>query len=121
MKKNIILIIATIENISAEKYGDLQLPIPPLSEQTAIVEFLDEQTKRIDAAITAARRAIDFLNEFRTRLIADVVTGKLDVREAAAKLPDEPPEKETEPLDEEETPEDDVAGVEASLEVLSEN
>ncbi len=38
------------------------------------------------------------LREYRTRLIADVVTGKLDVREAAAKLPDEAPEAE--PLDE---------------------
>ena len=36
-----------------------------------------------------ARREIGLLREYRTRLIADVVTGKLDVREAAAKLPDE--------------------------------
>jgi len=57
---------------------------PPISEQTAIVEFLDEQTGVIDRAIEAARREIDLLKEFRTRLIADVVTGKVDVREAAA-------------------------------------
>ena len=36
-----------------------------------------------------AQREIDLLREYRTRLIADVVTGKLDVREAASRLPDE--------------------------------
>ena len=93
---------------------------PPLSEQTAIVEFLDEQTERIDAAIAADRQAIDLLKEFRTRLEADVVTGKLDVREAAAKLPDEPPEEEAGPLDEEETAEDDKVAGETDLEAVSE-
>jgi type I restriction enzyme, S subunit len=39
-------------------------------------------------------REITFLREYRTRLIADVVTGKLDVREAAAQLPEEPDEPE---------------------------
>ena len=52
----------------------------------------------LDTTITAACREIDLLREFRTRLIADVVTGKLDVREAAARLPDEP--DEAEPFDE---------------------
>ena len=41
------------------------------------------------AAIARAHRQIELLQEYRTRLIADVVTGKLDVREAAAQLPDE--------------------------------
>ena len=57
-----------------------------------------------------ARREIDLLREYRTRLIADVVTGKLDVREAAARLPDEV--EEPEPLDEIEAEGDtDEAGV----------
>jgi type I restriction enzyme S subunit len=43
-------------------------------------------------------REIRLLREYRTRLIADVVTGKLDVREAAARLPEEA--EEPEPLDE---------------------
>ena len=46
-------------------------------------------TAGIDAAITRARRQIELLREYRTRLIADVVTGKLDVRETTANLPDE--------------------------------
>jgi len=81
-------------NLNATILGNCRIAIPSLSEQTAIVEFLDEQTERIDAAIAADRRAIDLLKEFRTRLIADVVTGKLDVREIAVKLPDELPDEE---------------------------
>ena len=45
-------------------------------------------TAAIDAAISRARRQIELLREYRTRLIADVVTGKLDVRETAANLPE---------------------------------
>ena len=44
--------------------------------------------------LTAPRRQIELLSEYRTRLIADVVTGKLDVRAAASKLPDEVEEPE---------------------------
>jgi type I restriction enzyme S subunit len=69
-------------------------PVPPLPEQTAIVEYLDAQTAKLDAAIAAARREIELLREYRERLIADVVTGKVDVREVAARLPDEPTEEE---------------------------
>ena len=64
------------------------LPIPPLTEQAAIVACLDKATADIDAAIDRARREIELLGEYRTRLIADVVTGKVDVREAA-QLPNE--------------------------------
>ena len=46
------------------------------------------------AAISRARRQIDLLHEYRTRLIADVVTGKLDVHEVAAQLPDGAHEEE---------------------------
>jgi len=82
--------------LSHDAIKNVQIPVPPLPEQTAIVEFLDEQIEKIDAAIAADRRIIDLLKEFHTRLVADVVTGKLDVREAAAKLPDEPAEEVTE-------------------------
>ena len=72
--------------------------LPPLSEQAAIVSFLDRTTTALDAATASAQRETALLREYRTRLIADVVTGKLDVREAAARLPDEV--EELEPLDE---------------------
>ncbi len=64
------------------------LPIPPLAEQAAIAAYLDKQTAAIDAATARARREIELLSEYRTRLIADVVTGQVDVREAA-RLPDD--------------------------------
>ena len=63
--------------------------LPPLPEQTAIVEYLDKTTANLDTAIARTRRGIELLQEYRTRLIADVVTGKLDVREAASQLPNE--------------------------------
>ena len=50
-----------------------------------------------ETILRAASRQIEFLREYRTRLIADVVTGNLDVREAAAHVPDE--EDEPEPID----------------------
>ena len=62
----------------------------PQPRAAAIVEYLDKATAHIDTAITRARRQIELVEEYRTRLIADVVTGKLDVRAAAARLPDEP-------------------------------
>ncbi len=69
--------------------GSMRFSFPPLPEQTAIVEYLDKATANIDAAIARARRLIELLEEYRTRLIADVVTGKLDVRDAAARAPGE--------------------------------
>lgn len=76
---------------------------PPIHEQLGIVDFVKENTAKIDTAIAAARREIELLREYRERLIADVVTGKVDVREAAAQLPEEPEtpeEEEPESLDE---------------------
>ena len=69
--------------------------LPTLSEQHAIVEYLDKATASIDTAIDRTRRQIELMEEYRTRLISDVVTGKIDVREAAAQLPEqlEHPEK----------------------------
>ena len=72
---------ATIAHFTCEKFGALKMPIPPVSEQVAIVEYLDRTTAEIDIAVARAERQIELLNEYRTRLIADVVTGKLDVRD----------------------------------------
>ena len=82
---------------------DAPLPVPPLSEQAAIARYLDQATGTIERTIGRARREIELLGEYRTRLIADVVTGKLDVRKAATALP------EVDPSDLEDIPEiDDV-------------
>lgn len=79
-------------NLASTNSGTLrafQIFIPPLPEQQAILAEIASQTAGIAAAIDRAEREIALLLEYRTRLIADVVTGKLDVREAAAKLPNE--------------------------------
>ena len=80
-----------------DEFGTIRVPVPPAAEQRAIVNLLGEATARVDRAVDRARRETSLLREYRTRLIADIVTGKLDVREAAANLPDEP--DEAEPLD----------------------
>ena len=72
----------------------LPVLVPPLHEQAAIIEYLDKATTDIDSAIVRARRQIDLVEEYRTRLIADVVTCKLDVREVAAQLPEEPDDQD---------------------------
>lgn len=75
--------------ISRSALGDLRLPVPPLDEQGRIADRLDESLLSNRHAVRREIRTIEVLREYRTRLIADVVTGKLDVREAAARLPDE--------------------------------
>ena len=86
------LIVASMRSaqphLNAEELGSAVVLLPPVPEQTAIVEHLDMATAGIDAAISRARRQIELLREYRTRLIADVVTGKLDMRDAAASLPE---------------------------------
>jgi len=73
---------------------------PPPSEQSAIVDHLDQATADIEATISRAEREIELLGEYRTRLIADVVTGKFDVRDAAAALPEVDPLAEDDHADE---------------------
>ncbi|HET9676587.1 MAG TPA: restriction endonuclease subunit S [Solirubrobacterales bacterium] len=79
----------TIAHLTAEKLRRLRMPFPPAHEQEAIASQLDGDLKQRETAIASARSQIDLLREFRTRLISDVVTGKLDVREVAGNLPDD--------------------------------
>lgn len=62
--------------------------VPPLDVQDAIVAHLAKATAKIRAAIADAQSEIALIQQFRTRLIADVVTGQLDVRALAATLPE---------------------------------
>ena len=75
-------------------FGDfcrVDIPFPPIETQRRVAEFLDSTTDDIATTLDRYRCQIDLLREYRTRLIADVVTGKLDVREAADSLPDVDP------------------------------
>ena len=83
-----------LQNLSNQNFYDVRSIIPPAIEQDRIVSFADRVTRKTNVVVDALHREIAFLREYRTRLIADVVTGKLDVREAAADLPDEVEESE---------------------------
>ncbi len=66
-----------------------------LGKQEELLRAVSELTADIDRAAARAEHETSLLREYRTRLIADVVTGKLDVREAASRLPDEAEEPES--------------------------
>ena len=70
----------------------ISIAVPPPDEQTPICEHIDAATASLNAAIRRAQREIELIREYRTRLIADVVTGKVDVRGLA---PTEPLPEET--------------------------
>lgn len=65
---------STIAHFTREKFGALQIPSPPLSEQAAIADFLDRETGRIDTLVAKKRRLIALLKEKRTVLISRAVT-----------------------------------------------
>ena len=74
-----------------EDFKQIPNPCPRPDEQDRIVRYLDKVTGDTYSAVHCARRQIDLFHEYRTCLIADIVTGKLDVREAAARLPEVDP------------------------------
>jgi type I restriction enzyme S subunit len=90
----------TMPKIGQQHIKAWQVLIPPSVEQQQIVSTIDSSTRRISIAISALGNHVALLGEYRARLIADVVTGKLDVREAAARLPDEVEDAQTaEPIE----------------------
>ena len=98
--------------------GNFPLYMPNLIEQQTILDYIAEQCGAQDAAIDRARRQIELLQEYRTRLIADVVTGKLDVRGAAAQLPDEGDDRE--PIDDDPLADDGAGGFDAAGDAVEE-
>ncbi len=80
-------------------FAQVPLPVIPRNEQKTIAEHLDKATADIDTTIARAECEIELLTEYRTRLIADVVTGELDVRYAAAALPEADPLAEDDDAD----------------------
>ena len=69
----------SIMHVYSNQLKYLWLGIPPMVEQETIAEHIDQATTDIATAIDRARRQIELMEEYRTRLIADVVTGKMDV------------------------------------------
>ena len=87
---------STAPHVNVEQIRNFQLVLPPLAEQRRIAAWIRAECTRVEDVLARIEREIALLREYRTRLIADVVTGQLDVREAAARLPAE----ELESLDE---------------------
>ncbi len=85
---------ASREGLTLQSIRNFRVIVPPLPEQLAIVAHLEKATADIDAAIDNARRQVEFMTEYRASLIAHVVTGKLDVRAAAASLSPETAKQE---------------------------
>jgi type I restriction enzyme S subunit len=83
--------------LTQDRLMSIAICAAPEEEQKAIVAFIAEATAPVQIVLDRTEREISLLREYRTRLIADVVTGKLDVREAAASLPDEV--EDSEPLE----------------------
>lgn len=71
-----------------DMFGMQHLPVPPFAEQESIIRYIDQETAAIDKAIELSKKEIDLLQEYKTRLIADAVTGAVDVRELAKELPE---------------------------------
>jgi len=73
--------------LTRDRLMAVSLPIPPPEQQPILKAIIGQETKTLGKAIDRSKQEISLIREYRTRLIADVVTGKLDVREAAERLP----------------------------------
>ena len=93
------------QDLRYSNFVKVDLPLIPVSEQEEIAEYIEVETKKIDGAIPSIQKEINLLREYRTRLISDVVTGQMDVREI--EIPDY-------------TPEDDIEDSEAENETVDE-
>lgn len=70
---------STALGIKSSRLHHLKLVLPPKNEQTQIVDFIVKQTEKIDTTIEKIEKEINLLNEYRTSLISEVVTGKLKI------------------------------------------
>jgi len=83
--------VNTQGNLNVERIGVMGMPFPSLKEQQRIVRQVESETGSFTKAIGRLEREIEFLREYRTRLVADVVTGRLDVRGVTLPAEFEPP------------------------------
>jgi len=90
--------------LSQNSIKNVIIPLPQIDEQLMISKFIDEKLGSINKKINEISREIILIKEYSTRLIADVVTGKLDVRAVASQLPEDIEEEE---IDIDDEPEED--------------
>ena len=72
---------STIQNVNAEKYSELPIPLPSIEEQDEICEKLEAICYKVNQLLDFSRQSIGLLKERRASLISAAVTGKIDVRE----------------------------------------
>jgi len=87
--------IIGLVHITKPELGTVMIPVAPPDEQEQIARWIDDRVFDLESVVDRTRRELELLREYRTWLIADVVTGKLDVRQEAVGLPDEIKEPET--------------------------
>ena len=68
------------QDLRYSNFVKVDLPLIPASEQEEIADYIEQETAKIDRAIPVLEKEIELLKEYRTRLISDVVTGQMDVR-----------------------------------------
>lgn len=78
----------------AMNFKNYDIPVPPIEEQREIVSYIEQETEKIDLLKKKVEQQIELLKEYRTRLISDVVTGQIDVRDVV--IPEYTPEDDTE-------------------------
>ena len=70
-----------IVHIYASSLRDLQIPLPPLQEQEAIAEYLEGRLAKIDTAIEKTKNQVELMREYKTSLISQAVSGKINIKE----------------------------------------
>jgi type I restriction enzyme S subunit len=74
-------VVAAQPNISMEKIGNFQIFLPPMHEQVLLLKFVQEEANNFNTLISKYQKQIELMQEYRTSLISQAVTGKIDVRE----------------------------------------
>lgn len=80
------------QDLRYSNFVKVDLPLVPASEQEEIADYIEQETAKIDRAIPVLEKEIELLKEYRTRLISDVVTGQMDVRNV--EVPEYTPEED---------------------------
>ena len=80
------------QDLRYSNFVKVDLPLIPASEQEEIADCIEQETAKIDRAIPVLEKEIELLKEYRTRLISDVVTGQMDVRNV--EVPEYTPEED---------------------------
>lgn len=80
-KMSVESVVAAQPNISMENIGNFQIFLPPIEEQNILLKFIKDEATNFDTLISKYQKQIALMQEYRTSLISQAVTGKIDVRD----------------------------------------